>query len=274
MWVGSVSFREMRNRPRWRVELFCGEPVKRRHSPFEWVPLRSLVEQRHEALNPQDYPGHLFNYLGLENIQPATGDLVSFQPRHGKEIRSKSKVFRQGDILYARLRPYLNKVYLASGTVANGICSGEFYVLAPRRQYVEPQLLRALLASRYVHPYVAALQTGSALPRLELEDLLDIEVPLPPSNVQGVHARFLEEQTLYRRRLAAQLSRLPDVVLDALVEALESGGDPVLPEWGEASSTEVTDPNPLPSGDFAVQRKTAAIRTDSPLFASLEDRAE
>jgi len=273
MWVGSVSFREMRNRSRWRVELFCGEPTQRHSSPFEWGPLRELVEERQEALNPQDYPEHLFNYIGLENIQPVTGDLLDFQPKYGKEIRSKSKVFRQGDILYGRLRPYLNKVYLASGSVANGICSGEFYVLVPHRQ-VDPHLLRARLASRYVHPYVAALQTGSALPRLELQDLLDIEVPLPPPEEQRMLARFLEEQTHYRRALAAQLSRLPAAVLDALMASLESGGRPVLPEWEQANLTADSDPNPLPSGDFTVRRKPAGTRTELPLFTHLDDRAQ
>lgn len=273
MWVGRVSIQEMRKRSRWRVELFCDGPAARRRAAFRWVALRELVSERQEALDPQDHPNHLFNYVGLENIQPVTGDLVSFEPKPGRQVRSKSKVFRNGDVLYGRLRPYLNKVYLAGGAVSNGICSGEFFVLVHRPEVVRPQLLRALLASAYVHPFVAALQTGSALPRLELEDLLEIEVPLPSLNKQVVYERFLEAQTRYRREIAAQLSRLPSAVLDGLVRALESGGKPTLPKPDDSQSPEGIDSNPLPAGEFSVRRREPRVRGDPPQSSELGERA-
>lgn len=255
MWVGTVSFCEMRKRSRWRVELFCNRPPQRRQSKYQWVPLGQLVDERQESLDPQEYPDRLFNYLGLENVEGATGDRVGFEAKYGKEVRSRSKIFREGDVLYGRLRPYLNKVHLASGKVANGICSGEFYVLVPRLARVRPLLLRSLLASRYVHPHVAALQTGSALPRLELEDLMEIEVPLPDLNEQESFHRFLLEQDSYRRRLTDELTRLPDAVLNALADALESGSEPIVQDAEPSEEASKVDPNPLPGGRFTSRKR-------------------
>ena len=65
-----------------------------------------------------------------------------------------------------------------------GICSGEFYVLTPDHQRLTSRFGRELLASSYVQAVVRGMTTGSALPRLQLDDLLDIEVPLPTLDAQ------------------------------------------------------------------------------------------
>ena len=249
--------------------MFCDQPPKRPQSMYDWIPLAQLVDERQESLDPQEYPDFRFNYIGLEHVERTTGDLVGFEPKRGNEVRSKSKVFREGDLLYGRLRPYLNKVYLASGNVANGICSGEFYVLTPRTDKVQPLLLRSLLASRYVHPHVAALQTGSALPRLELEDLLEIEVPLPPRKDQVVYYSFLREQDVHRRKLVTELVGLPEDVLEALADAIEGGLSPNLERANYSHSPSLADPNPLPAGLFE-NRRAKSRPARPPLLKLLE----
>src|SRR5579859_7674567 len=112
MWESTALLSQLRQQSRWKVEVFCNEGVNKPNAVYDWTPLRAIFDERKETLDPQAYPDYLFNYLGLENIQSTTGDLVGFEPRYGKEIRSKTKIFRKGDVLYGRLRPYLNKVYL------------------------------------------------------------------------------------------------------------------------------------------------------------------
>ena len=46
------------------------------------------------------------------------------------DVRSSSAYFAPGDVLYGRLRPYLNKVYRPS---FRGLASGEFIVLPHQR---------------------------------------------------------------------------------------------------------------------------------------------
>jgi hypothetical protein len=245
MWTSTTSMDQLRQRGRWNVEFFCNEVFTRPPSVFNWVPLRSVVIERKETLDPQSYSNHLFNYMSLENVQSTTGDLVSFVPHYGKEIRSKSKVFRKGDILYGRLRPYLNKVFLATGRVSNGICSGEFYVLIPNGDLILSHFLRFLLSSSYVQRFVSNLQTGSALPRLQLEDLMHIEIPLPSLAKQSVYEEFLIQETSRRRRLAVELAWFQQASPDALINALEFGDDPLVPQLEVEEEYEI-DMNILP----------------------------
>lgn len=62
-------------------------------------------------------------YIGLEHIEPQTMKLLG----HGyaRDVRSSSVLFSKGDVLYGKMRPYLNKVWVAE---FDGICSAEFLV--------------------------------------------------------------------------------------------------------------------------------------------------
>lgn len=226
MWIGKASISDFQKKSCWKVEFFCNEGASISNSIFELVSLQEIVTERKETLNPQASPDKLLNYVGLENVQSLTGDLIDFHPKYGKEIRSRSKIFQKGDILYGRLRPYLNKVYLAEEFISEGICSGEFYVLKPNTNKVLPNFLRATLASQYVQQYVQNLQTGSALPRLQLQDLLEIEIPLPPIEIQQDYEEFLIQKNSYRRKLSIELSELPQRIVDTVVHALEYGEKP------------------------------------------------
>ncbi|MBE9227991.1 restriction endonuclease subunit S [Phormidium sp. LEGE 05292] len=223
MWVGKASISDFQKKSCWKVEFFCNEGTITSNSTFDLVSLREIVAERKETLNPQTTPDELLNYVGLENVQSMTGDLIDFHPKYGKNIRSRSKVFKRGDILYGRLRPYLNKVFLADEFVYEGICSGEFYVLKPDLEKVLPNFLRATLVSQYVQQYVQNLQTGSALPRLQIQDFLEIEIPLPPIEVQQDYEEFLIQRNAYRRKLSIELSELPQKIIDTVVNALENG---------------------------------------------------
>ncbi|MHC5597015.1 MAG: restriction endonuclease subunit S [Nostoc sp.] len=226
MWIGTASIADFKQKTCWKVEFFCNEGTNASNTVFQLVSLQEIVTERKETLNPQVNADKILNYVGLENIQSLTGDLINFYPKYGREIRSRSKIFQKGDILYGRLRPYLNKVYLAEEPASNGICSGEFYVLTPNLDKVLPNFLRSTLASQYVQQYVQNLQTGSALPRLQLQDLLEIEIPLPPIEIQQDYEEFLIHKNSYRRKLSIELSELPQRIVDAVVHALEYGEKP------------------------------------------------
>lgn len=219
---------QLQSKTRWKVEVFSDSPSTQRLTAFSSVKLSEIVQERKITVDPQRYPTSLQAFLGLENVESNTGDLVDFAPRYGKTIRSRCKRFYRYDVLYGRLRPYLNKVFLADGDVSEGICSGEFYVLIPNTEAVLPNYLRSVLASEYLYAHVTKLQTGSALPRIQINDLLALEVPLPPLSVQLEYEQFLVEQVARRRQLKLELSKLVHEIEAAFLEAVESGSPPVI----------------------------------------------
>ena len=214
-----IDATEFRASKRWNAEYFL--PVGDNpsiSSPYRLCKLRELVSERREFLFPGDYPDWILNFVGLENISQSTRRLVDFSPRTGGEIKSRSKIFRKGDVLYGRLRPSLNKCLNVGDFFSEGICSTEIFVLVPELKVIDPEYLGELLVSGRVRARISALVAGAALPRVQLSDFLDIEVPIPELEIQrelvaqlkGARSEFerhLQKAQLLPRNIAEAFAR-------------------------------------------------------------------
>jgi len=83
-----------------------------------------------------------------------------------------------GQILFSRLRPYLNKVILIPPHIKEAICSGEFFVLKPRRKGLPLGYLWITLRSEFVLNQSRHLIGGAMRPRIDDTEIVDIEVPV------------------------------------------------------------------------------------------------
>ncbi|RCJ39853.1 hypothetical protein A6769_04605 [Nostoc punctiforme NIES-2108] len=156
------------------------------------VLLQEVVRQVNQRVTPVDeYANENINYIGLGNIASNTGELVDFFPVKGEEVLNSSPKFELGDILFGRMRPYLNKVWLAE---FDGVCSGKAVVLRPNKQKVDPIFLQALLLSQITLNQVVPLQSGTSLPRVSASDILSIKLPIP-------------EDLNKQRKISAEISR-------------------------------------------------------------------
>ena len=106
-------------------------------------------------------------------------------------------VYRRNDVLFARLRPYLNKVHRAE---SGGTCSTEFHVLwITDICALRPDYLAAILRSKVVLAQTVHMATGNTHPRLTNEDVANLAIPVPAPAVQE---RITAE--VARRRLRAE----------------------------------------------------------------------
>jgi type I restriction enzyme M protein len=151
------------------------------------APLGEVVEKVADTVSPSSMPAGT-PCLGLEHIGQGTGTVETNVPSDPTALKSAKIRFAEGDILYGKLRPNLNKVWLASFA---GICSTDFFVLRPDRERVEPRLFQFLMLSPQFNEQVLSFVRGAQLPRVSYDDLASIEIPLPP----------LEEQ----RRIVAEI---------------------------------------------------------------------
>jgi gamma-glutamylcyclotransferase (GGCT)/AIG2-like uncharacterized protein YtfP len=108
-------------------------------------------------------------YIGLENIEANTG---RYLPSSDKESVSSAFSFRKGQVLFPKLRPYLNKVFLAP---FDGLCSTEFHVLDGK--LVRSEFLALFLRSQLVVKQTKHLMSGNTLPRLQTEDIENLLIP-------------------------------------------------------------------------------------------------
>lgn len=142
-------------------------------SRFSVVPFRKLVRASKAIVN-SIADGE--NYIGLENIDGESGEFIGTSEREsvGTAVR-----FEAGQILFPKLRPYLNKTHLAT---FGGICSTEFHVFIS--QGVKAEYLTAFLRSKAIVGITSLLMTGNTLPRLQIGDIEALPIPVPPSPIQ------------------------------------------------------------------------------------------
>ena len=155
--------------------------------------LSSLVAPSSEKVEPQDRLDAA--YLSLEHIEPHTGRIVG--QGTGADVNSTKAVFRAGDVLYGKLRPYLNKVAIPD---FDGICSTDILVFR-RVTYLDSQYLRHFLFRSEVVEFANHNSSGVQLPRISFKELGTLELPVPP----------LAEQ----RRIVAAVGRVLDKVSSA-----------------------------------------------------------
>lgn len=134
------------------------------------------------------------NYLGLANVERNSGELVQSK----EHAEGQSFYYRENDVLFARLRPYLNKVYRAE---REGVCSTEFHVMRVRSSAkVLPDYLAVILRSRLTLAQTRHMMTGNTHPRLANDDVINLIVPVPSEEVQRSIATDVR-----RRRKEARL---------------------------------------------------------------------
>src|SRR5687768_13084626 len=98
--------------------------------PQSWrmVKLGDCMQRRKETVLPATLPDGFVGLVGLEDIQDGGRGGITVRQTKPREIESLKTCFRAGDILYGKLRPYLNKVGIAPQV---GLCSTEIWAFSP-----------------------------------------------------------------------------------------------------------------------------------------------
>lgn len=229
MWYGTRRVEQILEQDRWNVEFFAGMAEIALKSGYPLLEVGQIVKESRDSIDPQRHPDIEFNYIGLENVESHSGKLIGLQKKTGSEIKSRSKTFNEGNVLYGRLRPYLNKVYLCQKKPTHGICSNEFIVLIPNKDIVSPKFLRYLLASEYVVRHVASYQSGAALPRIGVHDLFKLKVPVPSLKDQGEIESSLSIFEDRRDSLVQELDDLEKNIDEQLAKSLRLGKPQLFP---------------------------------------------
>jgi type I restriction enzyme M protein len=121
-------------------------------------------------------------YVGLENITQNTGEITgSVVTSDPTEIKSLKNIFKPGNILYGKLRPNLNKVWLAD---RNGICSTDIFVIEAIEGKADPALYAYLFRTKRFNVDVLNQIKGAQLPRVGWPSFAELQIPLPPLEVQ------------------------------------------------------------------------------------------
>jgi type I restriction enzyme, S subunit len=148
--------------------------------------VRPIQETENEPLN-----AGLERYVGVGDIEPEDLHLRSWGLI--ADGTSFNRVFRKGQVLFARRRAYQRKVAVAEW---DGLCSGDLMVFEPKKDRqgnvrLLPELLPFVVQSEPFFQYVLDNSEGSLSPRVKWKDLAQYEFALPPLEEQRQIAEIL-----------------------------------------------------------------------------------
>ena len=203
-----------------------------KNSKIEWVgeipehwevlKLKYVIKTRDENAF---YNPDCDTYIGMENIKGYSNSLVETETEYEKSTQS---VYKYGDILFGKLRPYLSKVYI---THDSGFCSGEFLIISDfkgckyflRYSLLNPKFIQNINASTY----------GAKMPRANSEYILNQKVAIPPLSEQKAIAEFLDKKCGEVDALIADIQQeietLEQYKRSVITEAVTRGLDPSVP---------------------------------------------
>lgn len=120
--------------------------------------------------------------LNLEMIESNTGRVIEKIMELDSNVLSVTP-FDEGNVLYSKLRPYLNKVVIPDG---KGYATTELIPLRPNPKKLNKVFFSHLLRSDAFVNYANSIATGTKMPRMPIGDLRKFKCILPPL--------FLQEQ--------------------------------------------------------------------------------
>ena len=140
--------------------------------------------------------------LELEDIEKDSANIIQHLTKNDRKINGTRHKFQKGEILYSKLRTYLNKVLVAPN---DGFCTTEIMAFGSYGILSNEYICHAL-RSPYFLAYTLQCGYGVKMPRLSTTDACNGLIPLPP----------LEEQ----ERIVIEIQRL-----FSIIDIVEGGKD-------------------------------------------------
>ncbi len=139
-----------------------------------------LVKKIHVHNNNKIRP-----YIGLENVEEGTLRLDSISTN--KSVKSSKYMFKKGQILFGKLRPYFRKVIRPN---FDGVCSTEIWVIDSKPGFNNAFLFYFFANQDFVKEATNS-STGTRMPRASWDYLSKLKKPFPPPKEQDVIASIL-----------------------------------------------------------------------------------
>lgn len=185
--------------PKIRFKGFSGE--------WKDLPFSEIVERTSSTGKTGSLPG-----IEFEDIVSGEGCLN--KDVYQKDCRKYGKIFREGDILFGKLRPYLKNILLAE---FRGIAIGDFWILRPGDN--DSKFIYNLVNSE-AFMRVANVSSGSKMPRADWNLVSSTCFLLPQDKVEqeaiGKYFTSLDAQISASTSRLASLKQMKAASLQAM----------------------------------------------------------
>lgn len=141
--------------------------------PEEWevVKFGEILELTKEKASS---PYSNEKYVALEHMDP--DQIIQKDFGSAENVKSITNIFKKGNVLYGKLRPYLNKATIAT---FDGICSTEILVFNSKDSSINEFIINHLKNNRFVE-YNNYMSFGTKMPRTSFDIISKYKIALPP----------------------------------------------------------------------------------------------
>lgn len=158
----------------------------------DYVPLGDLAQIRSGTVKPNEHPYCDLPHVAPDNIESGTGRLQNINTALEDGVTSNKYAFYAGDLLYSKIRPYLNKFAIPQ---FDGVCSADMYALIPKKPATVEYLAMTLQSPMFLA--YAEQQSGRAsIPKINRKSLTSFPVPFhSEAEIQRVTEIYQETET-------------------------------------------------------------------------------
>lgn len=152
--------------------------------------------------------------LNLDKVEAQTGRILSIDYYDYEEIGNSVVSFDKTNVLYSKLRPYLNKVVVPTQI---GYATSELVPLQPNASLLDRQYIAYMLRSKLFVDYISGKVAGAKMPRVTMSVFREFRVPVPPLSLQQSFAdkiESIEKQKTAVGKSIAETQKLFDYTMD------------------------------------------------------------
>lgn len=161
------------------------------------LPLKDIAPA--QTPNIRFSPDEVVWHLTLDQIESHTGNIVNKKYALASEAGTSTNVFDAENVLYSKLRPYLNKVL---SPTEYGIATTELIPLRPRKDLLDRKYLTYYLRSNHFLGFANVAVAGVKMPRIIMAKFWKHRVSLPPLSEQRRIVEILDQADALRRKRA------------------------------------------------------------------------
>ncbi len=149
---------------------------------------------RTETANPARQPRSTFEYIDVSAISNESWSITNSTAYQGSQAPSRArKIVREGDVIFATVRPTLKRVALIPGSRDGQVVSTAFCVLRSVPEKLNNRFLYYSLLTEDFTARMENIQRGASYPAVSDGDVMEQEIPLPPLPEQRAIAGVLSK---------------------------------------------------------------------------------
>jgi len=151
--------------------------------------LSDVIEYEHGQVDPKKVPFRDMPLVAPNHVESGTGKVMQIVSAAEQNAISGKYEFSKGQVVYSKIRPNLNKVFIAE---FDGLCSADMYPLRPKKG-LRVEYLYYILTSKPFLEYATICSVRTSIPKLNRTDMSNFKLYLSSLQTQDAFVNKMKQ---------------------------------------------------------------------------------